>query len=889
MCSLEKAAQQRLEMVNKKKIIRPSLHPLYPILFVSEEKIFEIPAKDLTTEQIGVKAYGLSSLPEAWTLPFIVISSDLLHIYRYSNGEERDILIKKWISQITQALQIRGIQDNDSIKVRSSGCSEGLRERGKLCSIDGTFKNIYLSISECLQKIASDADLNNQQVPLIIQRRVMPLSAKGHLSNERMHAKEARDWIGSYETIDNKSGQHFQINLRNWRKKIIAGNYVDDELKCNISALVAEVLKIPAAWGTQQKIRLHFEWIWDGQRIYIVQADQENESTGINPTKVHINRLSPTHKFSPKCIKIISQKDASQYSKIHNVFTYLKLGLPVAPLYILDDQSIINDIVSGIIAPDLKEDISELIKSPLVIRTDIDTVDISIRQMLPRCEVRTLADALHWMQEKAALIKGKTLLNLAFVFHNFVPAVSSAFAYAAPGERKVMIEALWGLPEGLYYNAHDKYVVDTKKPKCRNLTKSDMSQFDVFQKTRFKRFFISPDINGKWITQILQQPYDWRGSIQNTEWAQEIAFESRRIAEEEQKPLSIMWFVGVPLNICGRSVFPWHHEIYDSRIRSRAQTHRTKTPFDKSLVINTNADIDALRKEIGKETSNVRRIRIQPLEEELLRNKDTLHTIGEIAKKLDANILLEGGILSHAFYQLIQTGAVVEILSPFDELEDKQEFHKLVRDKVSTNIENGGEVVRKTRLSGEFLLKALREKLVEEAFETLDAGDKDSIIGELADVSEVIDGILSLLHVNREELKQKQDKKREKAGGFSQGIVLLETKNPLPAKKEDATLFDGYDLQEKEDYEHISMSDLFELSHKIQKWSDKREHKAAGELILNLLIPIISEHWLANAPEIIIDADSGNVIQAEITGKRLGSKLQLKLSIFTQLKQLKLL
>jgi predicted house-cleaning noncanonical NTP pyrophosphatase (MazG superfamily) len=891
MYYLEEVVPRRLEMTNKRNRLHPLLQPVYPILFLSKEKTFEIPAADLTIDQVGVKAFGLSSLPRAWTLPFIVVSSDMLFGYRNCNAQESAVLIRQWTMRIIQALLSVGVADNDSIIVRSSGCSEGLNERGKFCSVNGTLKNIFQPIYECLNKLANDVELRDQKIPLIIQKYILPISATGHLSNERRFSEECRDWLGAYENINNRSGNHFKINLRNWRKKIIVDNYMDKPLDCNISALVSAVLEIPATWGYQRKLRLHYEWVWDSQTIYIVQADQENESIGVDPTKVYDIKSPITSKFKPKCVKIINETDACRYGKINNVFTYMKLGLPVTPLYILDVQSIIDNIAAGIILPELEDDISELVKHPLVIRMDIDTNDIGSRQMLPRNEVRSLDSALKWLKEQSACIKSKTKDDVAFIFHNFVPVVSSAFAYAAPGQRKVLIEALWGLPEGLYYNAHDKYIVDTQTPKGKHLTSDDMIRFEVSEKPRFKRFFVSPDATGRWIPQILKPPYDWRGSIQDQEWAKEIALESRRIAEEEKRPLSIMWFVDVPLSVCGRPVFPWHHEIYDSRINSRTPTHRTKTPFDESLDIKTSADIDVLKKEVGKEHSRVRRIRIQPLEEMLLRNKDTLRTIGELARKIDAIILLEGGILSHAYYQLMQTNAVVEVLLPFEDFEDKQEFYKLVRDKVPSNIENGGEIVRKTLLSGDYFLEALREKLIEEAFETLDATDKDSIIGELADVGEVIDGILSLLNVSRDELKQRQDRKREKAGGFKEGVVLLETRNPFPTKNEDkhgTPLFEELDLIDNINSSPISMSRLVELSHDIQKWSDKREHQAASEVILHIVIPAVRNSWEANTAETVIDSDSGNIIRAKVTGKRLGARIEIELSIFTQLKQLKL-
>lgn len=189
-------------------------------------------------------------------------------------------------------------------------------------------------------------------------------------------------------------------------------------------------------------------------------------------------------------------------------------------------------------------------------------------------------------------------------------------------------------------------------------------------------------------------------------------------------------------------------------------------------------------------------------------------------------------------------------------------------------------------------IRALREKLTEEAFEVLDAIDQDSIVSELADLSEIIDGILSRLGVSPNELQQRQNQKREKAGGFKDGLVLLETRNPLPTRKgadTKDTLFD--DLSDADARKSVSIDprEVIELSHTIDKWSGRREHPAATEVILRLVIPMIRDSWTASTPETVIDSESGNMIRAKLTGTRLGSKFQIELSLYLQQKQLKLL
>ena len=182
--------------------------------------------------------------------------------------------------------------------------------------------------------------------------------------------------------------------------------------------------------------------------------------------------------------------------------------------------------------------------------------------------------------------------------------------------------------------------------------------------------------------------------------------------------------------------------------------------------------------------------------------------------------------------------------------------------------------------------------MTEEAFEVLDAIDQDSIVSELADLSEIIDGILSRLGVSPNELQQRQNQKQEKAGGFKDGLVLLETRNPLPTRKgadTKDTLFD--DLSDADARKSVSIDprEVIELSHTIDKWSGRREHPAATEVILRLVIPMIRDSWTASTPETVIDSESGNMIRAKLTGTRLGSKFQIELSLYLQQKQLKLL
>ncbi len=314
--------------------------------------------------------------------------------------------------------------------------------------------------------LASDRDLRKEHIPLVVQKRCVPDRAKGHLSNERRCYEEYRDWMGEVESTDSNTSSVFQINLRNWREKL--PQKIPETLSCSLFAHISEVLKIPSDWIYQKKTRVHFEWVWNGRTVYIVQADEESEWHGHDPVEEHEARDYKAVEFKTRCLRRVTAEDhsAARFAKIANVFTYLKLNLPTGPLYILDDQGIIRQLSSGKIRTDLRADISEMVKGSLVIRTDLATDDLSAKQLLPRTqEVRQAPMALRWMVEQSKKLC-KSEHDGAFIFHNFIPALSAAFAYADPKAPLVQIESLWGLPEGLYYNAHDKFVVDTV-PNCR--------------------------------------------------------------------------------------------------------------------------------------------------------------------------------------------------------------------------------------------------------------------------------------------------------------------------------------------------------------------------------------------------------------------------------------
>ncbi|ONR78049.1 hypothetical protein A8E22_07135, partial [Burkholderia cenocepacia] len=58
---------------------------------------------------MGEKAYGLSCIPSAWTLPFVVASSKLYEGYSRATPSAKVELISRWASRVADALSGIGI------------------------------------------------------------------------------------------------------------------------------------------------------------------------------------------------------------------------------------------------------------------------------------------------------------------------------------------------------------------------------------------------------------------------------------------------------------------------------------------------------------------------------------------------------------------------------------------------------------------------------------------------------------------------------------------------------------------------------------------------------------------------------------------------------------
>ena len=95
-------------------------------------------------------------------------------------------------------------------------------------------------------------------------------------------------------------------------------------------------------------------------------------------------------------------------------------------------------------------------------------------------------------------------------------------------------------------------------------------------------------------------------------------------------------------------------------------------------------------------------------------------------------------------------------------------YNKLVRDKIPQIIEEKGDFAETRELSDSEYLIELNKKLKEEVVEYLE----DNNVEELADIVEVIYGILNAKNISLDEFEKIRKDKIDKRGAFSKKIFL---------------------------------------------------------------------------------------------------------------------
>ena len=737
------------------------------MVFVNALGAQELSPSESLADLIGQKAYGLACLPHAWSLPFFVVD--------IAGAVPTDRLL-------ACAARAAFLDTDAKVIVRSSCRTETIETRGQMGdSISCMWQNVQISLEQLRKSLPTN------ELPLVVIVQAYKTAvAKGHLSNERRIAKVARDWRFEQEATSTSIADKQPIAIRPWRNK-------EDRSAAAMLGKAAQsipkLLRSVALWASLQNVRVHFEWVWDGHCVYIVQADDASlHGSGESPKALVADFVPVTVDASRlRYWRIAQVREYATYRKLQNAALYQRLSYQLPAFFILDDEEVMRlaTLENGVLPEQLLQDLAALTRRPLVIRTDGTGIPDDLRQMLPRSdELRSMEDAKKWLSEKLgpklretlARIPQHSLQEVRFVLlaHHFLPATASAWAKATPGTPRVRIEALWGIPEGLYWYAHDVHDVDTMLPRAIGADRP--KNMDIRVRHRYKSKFVAPAADGRWIVHKSDAKHDW-SSVLRAEEAKQIAWTTRRIAEELGESVIVMWFVDPAPGSVNHRVLPWYHEPAPKILSPRVVSEQHF--LGDVALVETKKDWATIKARVHHIP---RRLRIEPKEPELVRDRAFAEDVAAFAKAHGVTIELAGGVLSHVYYVLTSQGSNVECIDLDDFVDETTptEFNKLVRDLIPASITQRGETVNIVKLKGEALLKQVRSKLIEEAFEVADARTIAHVVEELADLEEVADALRQTLGISKRRIADTRRRKKRNRGGFEEGIMLRTASAPSP-------------------------------------------------------------------------------------------------------------
>ncbi|MEK7175596.1 MAG: nucleoside triphosphate pyrophosphohydrolase [Patescibacteria group bacterium] len=93
-------------------------------------------------------------------------------------------------------------------------------------------------------------------------------------------------------------------------------------------------------------------------------------------------------------------------------------------------------------------------------------------------------------------------------------------------------------------------------------------------------------------------------------------------------------------------------------------------------------------------------------------------------------------------------------------------YSKLIRDKIPEIIKKDKAIPKFSVLNAKQFKIALKEKLVEEAKELLEAKTPEEILNELVDILEVLESIALNNNITMNQIKKQKEKKKKERGGF---------------------------------------------------------------------------------------------------------------------------
>ena len=728
----------------------------------------EIAAMDAAEieQSYGTKTKGLVRVPTSWRAQGLAI-----------NLESAQLLCQGDACALSEAKKISKIIKSEwgacNLMVRSSAVGETLLDRGRFISCEKVRNNaddlLKAIIEVCSQSDdKSDVMTLNDQMAVLVQPYLQPF-AKGHMANTKLVSKTRNQWqVDIEEAHAEFQGIHFISAIRFNSQRTAAAKTEEALGPVLRQSGISKGLQPLGAALAELDSLVAIEWVIDTKgRIFVVQCDDEADPpNAINPQSFELPDQSTTPAFEPpKPFELYNPEHLSPYRKLAAIADFNIDGMEALPQVAWCLVSTLGPILKKASSrAKLVAQLDSLAPSGIVIRSDILKTEGTTGMNLPRTDTCGGLEAVEWMMNTQAILDPTN--DPIFILHRFIPALSAAWSYCGPSDRYAVVNTLWGLPDGIQYYPHDAFEWDLTQDRIHR------------PHLPYKPQAIFPDRNGDWVAYNIVADRTRSQSLSTSD-IRYIAEKTREIAKNLDEPAQIMWFCDIVPGLGFNHPLPWYRE----RKASLVDISDAAPELPKRVVRNL-ADIQCFAEETGTERY---KLELMP-EADLLRSRDFLRPLIDFATKGDHIIILHGSPLAHAYHQLREAGLTVYPGTPIQRRRaiDKQDFGKLVRDKIPDVIRDNGDSVVTGRLPEFERPRQLLGKMVEEMQE-LQQSEGDAQLAELADIYELLGSYISNLGYDWDAVAATASQKRERRGGFEEGLVLLRTQRQ---EKSSEGLFD---------------------------------------------------------------------------------------------------
>jgi predicted house-cleaning noncanonical NTP pyrophosphatase (MazG superfamily) len=691
------------------------------------------------SQLVGGKAKGIFRLPLPWVPRFIVFTKTFFDSWRAIG--------------ISSALSLLDSHERRAIEVLFG---EAKRQRARLIvrsnapvessvRVHGTFKSIpadasMSSLAGALETVLGQSSIL-EEVFAIAQLAIEP-GLLGHMSNERRVSVRRNVWL-------------VEADESSFRQERISGTPASEpvELIANDEGQVLRCLRHVAGFlETLPEVAFHCEWVWTGQRLWIVQADAAAPVREGLPANRYIQGKSSDSWKAQGRFEILKHFTTLEgnWRKLRRPKLFRSLGLPSADIYVLSGSDWVSG--GGKLNAHLSAELGLLCSYPVVVRCDVNDDEYTfLPTSPPSVEPAFLLDFM----EREFTRKKVSDENWAFLLANLVPARVSAMVRAFPEAQQVRTDALWGFPDGLLHFPCDSFFYDAAtKHVDRNINyKGDCLLFS----------------ENKWAYEAVGRPEDWDSTLSNEEinvlsgWA-------ILLANQLGRQVQLMALARIGGERGPEAMLPWHYTEFEIPPYTESMA---KLPMTKQ--IKTLSSMEDLRSDF--EPSNTTQAFLVRPALDLIRDTRFLEEVGRFAVQQGKPVYLEGSILGHAYYLLSKSGAHVVPITSDEPSGGIKVYRKLVRDEIPTIIRRAGGLARIRTLSRDDARTLLSRKLIEEAFEVWNA-PRDKMADELADVLEVVGALADQYKIEAATIEEIRLAKRRARGGFEKLVYLEETAPP---------------------------------------------------------------------------------------------------------------